>query len=65
MRISNVCPFCLLKFFLAMTAAANGVLGDCKLWCKGAGDTFVARTEKIVYDTRDEKRKEGEYAVNQ
>ena len=48
-----------------MTAAANGVLGDCKLWCKGAGDTFVARTEKIVYDTRDEKRKEGEYAVNQ
>jgi len=50
---------------MAMTAAANGVLGDCKLWCKGAGDTFVARTEKIVYDTRDEKRKEGEYAVNQ
>jgi len=41
-------------FFLAMTAAANGVLGDCKPGCKGAGDTFVARKRKIVYDTRDE-----------
>lgn len=55
LNLSNVCPFCLLKFFfLAMTAAANGVLGDCKLGCKGAGDTFVARKRKIVYDTRDE-----------
>lgn len=50
---------------MAMTAAANGVLGDCKLGGKGAAYAFVARTEKIVYDTRDEKRKEGEYAVNQ
>ena len=65
MRISNVCPFCLLKFFLAMTVAANGTFGDCKLGGKGAAYAFVARTEKIVYDTRDEKRKEGEYAVNQ
>lgn len=48
-----------------MTAAANGVLGDCQLGCKGTRYAFVARTEKIVYDTRDEKRKEGEYAVNQ
>lgn len=48
-----------------MTDAANGVLGDCKLGGKGAAYAFVARTEKIVYDTRDEKRKEGEYAVNQ
>ncbi len=50
---------------MAMTAAANGILGDCKLGCKGAAHTFVARKRKIVYDTRDEKRKEGEYAVNQ
>lgn len=48
-------PFCLLKFFfLAMAAAANGVLGDCKPGCKGAAHTFVARKRKIVYDTRDE-----------
>ena len=46
--------FNLMFFFLAMTVAANGVLGDCKLWCKGAAHTFVARKRKIVYDTRDE-----------
>jgi hypothetical protein len=37
-----------------MTVAANGTFGDCKLGCKGAAHTFVARKRKIVYDTRDE-----------
>lgn len=46
--------FNLMFFFLAMAAAANGVLGDCKPGCKGAAHTFVARKRKIVYDTRDE-----------
>lgn len=46
--------FCPKRNNMAMTAAANGVLGDCKLWCKGAAHTFVARKRKIVYDTRDE-----------
>ena len=55
LRTSNVCLFCLMKFFFpAMAAAANGVLGDYKPGCKGAAHTFVARKRKIVYDTRDE-----------